>query len=548
MIGLYQEHRSHSISDLRTQLQEDTKTLDQVRDAYAHYAVMTGDADGCLVGTRENVVSQVMDWVVAANRQNVLWLRSMPGAGKSTIARTIVRRLKDGKRHGANFVFSRDDVERRTPFALWCHILYSLSCRFPAFKRAAATQLRDNRFEIGSSNAEDILNIVIQTISSLPDDEIAPDELPVIVIDALDECPRYSSLVANPRQSVLDAISKWSKLSSLFKIIVTSREDADIWKVLGDEKSAYSIHLHTGSDVDEHSSRDIRHFLRRSLSERLDPTESDLENLSHRAAGLFVWASTAVSFILGRGGWAPQRFERILKYESPGQRSDELSKLYHILLTEEFTQDPDDLIRFAFRCVIGTIVVAATPLTQSEIVDLLVGRQAPYPLEKGAIDNILERIQMLTSSRTSVSQVIRFSHQSFSEFLLHPNFRHQFYSIDSGKSESYLAARCLAMMNTELRSHMLLARPSNAYSAGEITQEHISPSLRYAVQYWATHLTKSAPMEMLNVLQVFFDEHLLQWLEIMGILGYMHRAIKMLRIVVSWLQVCINTVKFDVFL
>lgn len=418
--------------DYRTQDHLDTEILNRIRDSYARADPMNVDFGDCIKGTRENVIQDIMDWVARTNSPRILWIRSMPGAGKSTIARTIVRRLSQQNRHGAYFYFSRDDPSKQTPFALWCHILYSLSCHFPVFKRTAAAHLRLHKFDFESLNTTDISDAVIQTLSSLTESEISQNEMPIIVIDALDECPKCSPLGAGLRQSVLDVISKSSKLSSLFKIIVTSREDIDIFKVLGNEETADSIYLRTGVDVDEYSSRDICHYIRERLAGKVEPSERDLERLSRRAAGLFIWASMAVLFILDKAGRARQRFERILNDESPGQLSDELSKLYHLLLTEEFSGNPDEAVRDAFQTVVGTLVVAATPLTRNEVFDLLIGT-----LEKGEVDEILKRIQMLISSSPSSSRAIRFSHQSFPEFLLQPKFRHQFYGIESGRSEAF---------------------------------------------------------------------------------------------------------------
>jgi len=533
-----------NIADLRTQEQEDRKTLGQIRNAYAYTSVMSGDADGCLEGTRENVLNEIMAWVSTTEFPNILWLRSMPGAGKSAIARTIVRRLKACKRNGPSFFFSRDDIERLTPFALWCHVLYTLSSRFDAFRREALTRIRQDHFEIGSSQAEDVFEILIQTLASLKDGDIPMDQFPVIVIDALDECPQFSSRIARPRQSVLTAISRWSKISPSFKIIVTSREDSDIEHVLGNGLS-YSLHLSTGVDVDESSSRDIQHFMRQQLSGYSDlsePSDQDLEILSRRAAGLFIWAVTAVRFVLEQSGLPRQRFQRLLKDESVDQRLDELSKLYHILLTEQFTLKPDDSISLAFQCVVGTIVVAATPLTTEELIGLLINSQDP-PLDKSMIEHILKRIEMVTSARTVAAPTIRFSHQSFPQFLLEPRSRSQFYAIDLAQSKSYMALRCLDIMNTSLTFNIgglsTYYQDNSKRRSGSLVPSYprATPSLCYVVLSFSAHLVHNPPSsDLLAALLIFFEKHLLHWLELMSYLTAIHTTTAALEIILRWLS------------
>lgn len=52
-------------------------------------------------------------------------------------------------------------------------------------------------------------------------------------------------------------------------------------------------------------------------------------------------------------------------------------------------------------------------------------------------------------------------------------------------------------------------------------------------------MVKGTLTDISVLLTVFFDEHLLHWLEMMSILSYMHQAIEILKSVAIWLQVCI---------
>ncbi len=52
--------------------------------------------DGCLEGTRINILKEVRGWLQDGKEENkILWIVGDPGTGKSTVATTIAKELSD---------------------------------------------------------------------------------------------------------------------------------------------------------------------------------------------------------------------------------------------------------------------------------------------------------------------------------------------------------------------------------------------------------------------------------------------------------------------
>jgi hypothetical protein len=73
---------------------------------------LCGDRQGCMKGTRRDVLFQLESWLNEENDKHVFWLNGLAGTGKSTIAQTFAETsFADGKL-GASFFCSRDFDDR----------------------------------------------------------------------------------------------------------------------------------------------------------------------------------------------------------------------------------------------------------------------------------------------------------------------------------------------------------------------------------------------------------------------------------------------------
>jgi len=73
----------------------------------------------CMKGTREEIFEEIDQWLNDRDAPNILWLSGSPGAGKSTIASTLVSKLTERRQLGSRFFFKRGDITLSDPASVW---------------------------------------------------------------------------------------------------------------------------------------------------------------------------------------------------------------------------------------------------------------------------------------------------------------------------------------------------------------------------------------------------------------------------------------------
>ena len=136
-------------------------------------------------------------------------------------------------------------------------------------------------------------------------DGVSYEKLPVIVIDALDECGglRHGSEGRKDYEGLLRTLQRWAQKDHLkkFKVIITSRPEDRITRTFPDSISTH-VNIPSGKDVNpgDSASNDICAFLKK----RLEGTnmgdawvDEALDYLVPGAAGMFIWATTVGGFL-----------------------------------------------------------------------------------------------------------------------------------------------------------------------------------------------------------------------------------------------------------
>jgi hypothetical protein len=293
-----------------------------------------------------------MEWSVNRQGECIFWLNGRAGAGKSTVAMTIARRLSDQGRLGANFFFSRQ-LNRgysRNFFTTLARHLANLS---PEFRSLISNAIADHHDFPQKTFQEQWQWLLLEPLKKCRS-FWAPL---VIVIDALDECDSERAA-----EEILALLTEYEDPGQLpLRILVTSRPEVPGFNRV--RKTIRRVDLHEARDSEE----DIILFLKDELSKIREkrsapphwPHETKIKLLAQKATDLFIYAATACRFIDVRKDY-DRRLTAILEEDTTGL--EELHNIYNkILETAAFRDVPEDKMEEA-RTELNEIIAAAVAL------------------------------------------------------------------------------------------------------------------------------------------------------------------------------------------
>ncbi|KAF8885130.1 hypothetical protein BD779DRAFT_1646789, partial [Infundibulicybe gibba] len=334
----------------------ESKFLADCLQPISHEVRNAARAEPCMEGTRIDVLDKISAWVKDPDAKNIFWINGGPGAGKSAVAASVVKMLQDAHQLGSFYVFRHGHAKLADPIAVWCTIVHDLVQTPPPssygqfhgdFRRKILTLLRDGGFDAGHKAVMAQFRALIQG----PLSQLGLSGCPVVVIDALDECG------SGPGQLV-QMLGTLELLPRHFKVIVTGRNVHDVERVLSPISEVFT--LTSGVDVSSADLADIGGFFKAQLPWVVPRVH---EKLQEKAAGLFIWAKTAVTFLnesLDKNGCLAQ----ILA--SSSSIVGDINDLYSAVLSESFgkcTQAELDLI----KQVLSVLILSQVPLDKQSI-------------------------------------------------------------------------------------------------------------------------------------------------------------------------------------
>jgi NACHT domain len=488
----------------------------------------------CMEGTRRGILEKINAWMADFDAPNILWLKGHPGVGKSAIACSLVEQLGAAKRLGSRFFFQRQRATVMTTQALWRTVAYDLARQYPTVRKHLLAALKAEEIVPTTVNVDKLFRQVIQE-PILASRDITTERLPIVVIDALDECGGLGGQHSEVRRSLMRTLESWSSLPAQFKLIVTSRSESDIARVFLRTKH-HSVEISAGQTVDAQSSNDIRNFLKRQLQQRVVyqyedslapdwPGPQIIEDLADKAAGLFIWAQTVVNFI--SFGEPQQRLNLVLK----GGGTGDVKSLYEQILSTSFPHPHEEEIN-NFRSVAGTIILAKEPLSFLSLRQLL-------SLEASTVKHICNGLQSVLDSKDT----LQFHHQSFVDFLIDPHQCPQMFLIMQEKETRALALSCLRVMKNHLKFNICDLKSSYLRNddvpdlASRVT-ECIPSHVFYSSYFWANHLAETTfDTEIFGALRFFMENQFLFWLEVLSLTKRVNSASSLLSLLVAWIPV-----------
>ena len=511
---------------------------------------LCGDRQGCMKGTRRDVLFQLEQWLKDKEDKRVFWLNGLAGTGKSTIAQTFAEMcFADGKL-GASFFCSRDFEERSNLRSIFPTLSFQLAHRYPLFRQELLPVLAKNP-DIGrESLCSQMEKLIVDPFQAMQ----APT---IVVIDALDECRDEE-----PASVLLSVLSRYVDDIPLVKFFITGRPEPRIHSGF----RLASLHPHTDvlrlHEVEPTLvDNDIKLYLKTRFTEiatnRHDcglgedwPGPHNVDILCKKAAGFFIYASTVVKFVASRHYPPDERLALIilLSQDTTHEGKSGVDLLYTRVLEEAF-HDVDSYnheLYSRFKSVVGAVILIFHPLSIRALSDLL--RDCGTP---SRISSALCTLHSLLLIPDSAEDPVRIFHKSFPDFLTDPGrCTDTRFFIDPSTHHNEILLSCFNVMKERLKRNICNLDGQVVLSKVKDlpTQRatYIGDSLGYVCCFWTKHLAKVSSdsdgmEEVYKAINKFFETGFLFWVEVLTLMGKLDDAVYALNDIQQWYMLVSHT-------
>ncbi|KAF8672805.1 WD40 repeat-like protein [Rhizoctonia solani] len=479
----------------------------------------------CTEGTRVSILAKLNQWSVDPTQPNVFWMNGMAGTGKTTIAYTFAKSLRERGALGASFFCTRTSNECQDVRQIIPTIAYQLARHWPSF-RSALLGVLEQEPEIQSQAITSQCERLIKDPLSKVMDRMTKGL--VVVIDALDECSSPKGV-----GTILDVLFRIAPGLPV-KFFVTSRPEADIRHRVeaqpGQNRLMCVLH-----DIEESLVQaDITLYLRAELASS-DVSDSNLTQLASLSGKLFIYAATAVRYIRQAGTMVDQdRLEAILSSASDSDyRHSEINQLYTTILdTAVYQSNREPREQEWMQLIIWTAVCTREPVTIDTLAALAGIKPAKATILLQSLYSVLHVSQ--------VTNMVSALHASFPDYIFDEARSKRFYCDETTHSQ-LLSKHCFDIMHDQLRFNICgletsFIADSEVKDLKARINRSISPTLSYAAHHWGHHVAKSRHCEETQTkLEEFFSNQLLFWMEVLTLKETLDMGIAMLSIVKSWL-------------
>ena len=319
----------------------------------------------------------------------------------------------------------------------------------------------------------------------------------IIVIDALDEC-----IDDQPASAILSVLGQFVKELPLAKFFITGRPEPRI-------RSGFRLHLPGPLTqiflLHEVKSTDVNKDIRLYLTQRLNaiaqrrsdvdlpnpwPSEKDIDALTTKSSGLFIFAATIVRFVQSDHHEPSERLKLILSETSGTDHEGRtgIDALYTQILDHAFSGVPESEVFTNVTRLLGSIVLAFNPLSRRELATIL-GTSASLIL---AALRHLHSVILVPAGET---EKIRIFHKSFPDFLQDRGrcTDHRFH-IDSRVYHGKMALACMELVK-KIKPNPCSIPPltmnQDVRNLSELMENKLGGGVRYACSHWAKHLNLS---------------------------------------------------------
>ncbi|KAJ6551887.1 WD40-repeat-containing domain protein, partial [Mycena capillaripes] len=514
------------------------QTLAKIKYVSARYNA-PNTPDKCMEGTRVDIIQDIIARLTAPSdpSQRIVMLSGSAGTGKSTIAKTVASILAE-ERHilAASFFFSRNYTERRELKGLPLTLAYQLADYNADFKNILVKFLDEDHTGILDADPKlQFQRLVVDLLAQVSTSE----KLWVICLDALDECGQDRGQIF--LRWLSDNIMRIPAYVCFF---LTGRPDVPSY--LKHDSLCLSMHKTILDKTDRDIvGKDIRKYVEQSLDgsswtvrSPWKPQVYEVDEITRRADGLFVFAATAVRYICA--GLPKVNPQKSLDYLLKGIALVDLDKLYFHIVSDAIPNpsemDPraQDSYNVSMR-ILSTILELLEPMNPKDLAVLL-------DLDEDSVRETLTPLSaVIHAPETGAVQIL---HLSFREFMTSQKSKLCKERADllcgTEKQKQDFASKVLQTMQTELKFN-ICDLPTSHLKNNEMPglQEKLDTCtpkyIRYCCCFWADHLA-AVPINAENsgMANRFLETKCLFWLEVLSLLGMISTASPTLSKFIEW--------------
>ena len=516
-----------------------------------------GNRQGCLRGTRKDVLRDIERWLKGEQDQRIFWLNGLAGTGKSTITQTFAETTFASGELGASFFCSRDFKDRSNLQAIFPTLAFQIALQYPSFREHLLQVLKSCPDVGRESLCSQMEKLIVGPLKAT--------KIPtLIIIDALDECKDDQ-----PASAILSILSCYVDQIPNVKFFITGRPEPRIrsgfrLESLAPITEVLKLHEVKPEAVD----RDIELFFQTELASlarnRSDcdltegwPSLLDMEILCKKAAGFFIYASTVVKFVASENDAPAERLALItsLPESTTEEGRSGVDQLYIKVLQQAFCDVPagNSQQYLRFQAVVGTVLLIFNPLSIKGLSKLL---EIKIPLIQSTIRSL--HSLLLVPDRTE--DPIQIFHKSFPDFLTDPErCEDKHFLVEPAVHHPETLLSCLRLMGKRLKKNICNlddhAVLSEVKDLSDRQKAHIGDALEYACCFWTKHLlevpgSSSCIEEVQKAIDNFFTTHFLDWIEVLALTGNLGVGVHAINDVEQWctLVSVVQTVHWDLCL
>ncbi|TFK58972.1 WD40 repeat-like protein [Pluteus cervinus] len=463
----------------------------------------------CLPGTRTDVLDGLLQW---AHNPTVpmIWLSGVAGTGKTTIAATFTKRLPEVRLAGYH-TCRKGSQTLESAILLVQNLCYQLAKVYQPFgEKVAKVIAADKLFNAKECSISDLFKTLFYNSISKLGSAVHPEVNLIFIIDALDECGSERN-----RVDILNGLNRLTSSCSWIKVFWTSRPSAEI------EKFVQQYEVPRQELTPETSTSDVKLFVEHRLGS-ISEISHYLPNLVIYASGLFIWAQTACSYIIGKFNKV-LAVKQILEGHPTYQPPVNLYYLYTLVLQDAVGTDPDNIQ--VYNRVISAVLLAAEAIDEKTILELTSGPGFDKPVLKQVIDRL---------------KPILYVGQDGKLYILHPSFRD--YALASMESKEFhisldnhmlLLTGAINIMMKGLTFNICELETSYKLNAevtdlNEKISKNISSALKYSAMHWTYHILHGTSLEQARqtgLRKLCMSVKILYWIEVLSLLNDVERTI-----------------------